>query len=93
MRTLQIAINEEEIESLTNSIAEKIAEKIFNRLKDLTSQNGKEYLTPKELSSYLKIKKSSIYQLVHQRSVPFCKINRRLRFDKKKIDQWIKNKE
>lgn len=53
----------------------------------------KEYLNIKELSEYLGIKKSSLYDKVHRKEIPFYKIGRLVRFKKEEIDEWMsKNK-
>ena len=46
-----------------------------------------------ELSSYLHIPKATIYGWTHARKVPHFKIGKSLRFEKKKIDEWLAAKE
>ena len=48
-----------------------------------------EVLTIKELSTYLKIPKSTLYKLVREGKVPCQKIGRHLRFSKAVIDRWL----
>lgn len=74
----------------------RIAEKVFYRIKDfISSRSEKEantFLTVEQLEKYLQVKKDWVYQQVHQRRIPYHKIGAKLRFNKKEIDQWIKNK-
>ena len=51
----------------------------------------KRYLSIKELSEYLGVPKQTIYQWTSQHRIPFIKIGR-LRFDKERIDSWLKEK-
>lgn len=46
-------------------------------------------LTIEELSSYLKIPKSTLYKLVREGGVPCQKIGRHWRFRKEAIDRWL----
>ena len=50
-----------------------------------------ELLTIDELTSYLKVKKSAIYDMVYHKKIPYTKIGQRLRFRKDLIDAWIEN--
>lgn len=49
-------------------------------------------LTPKQLSEYLQIPITTIYQYVHQEYIPHIKIGGHLRFDKFKIEKWLMKK-
>lgn len=51
----------------------------------------KRLLNINELSQYLGIPKQTIYQWTSQQRIPFVKIGR-LRFDKERIDRWLKEK-
>ena len=48
-----------------------------------------EILTLEELSSYLKIPKSTIYKLVREGRIPAQKVGRHWRFRKQAIDRWL----
>lgn len=50
----------------------------------------KEVMDVKELSEYLGIGKSKIYQLIQQKRIPASKIGRQYRFSKSVIDSWLK---
>ncbi len=50
----------------------------------------KEVMDVKELSKYLGIGKSKIYQLIRERKIPATKIGRQYRFSKSVIDTWLK---
>ena len=46
-------------------------------------------LTIEELSTYLKIPKSTLYKLVREGKVPCQKVGRHWRFRKEAIDRWL----
>ncbi len=50
----------------------------------------KEVMNVKELSKYLGIGKSKIYQLIREKKIPASKIGRQYRFSKQVIDAWLK---
>ena len=55
-----------------------------------TSYNPKiELLTPDELASILKISKNGVYRLVEKRRIPFHKITRSVRFDRKDVESFL----
>jgi len=47
-------------------------------------------LTIEELSSYLKVPKSTLYKLVREGKIPSQKVGRHLRFHREAIDEWLK---
>jgi len=51
--------------------------------------NNSSILTINDLSTYLKIPKSTLYKLVREGKVPYQKIGRHLRFRRETIDQWL----
>lgn len=56
------------------------------------SRNNKklsDVLTIEELSTYLKISKSTLYKLTRRGEVPCQKIGRHWRFRKEAIDRWL----
>ncbi len=46
-------------------------------------------LTVDELAAWLKMSRGSLYNLVHERSVPYLKIGARLRFAPAEIAKWL----
>ena len=50
-----------------------------------------EVLTIEELSTYLKIPKSTLYKIVREGKVPCQKIGRHWRFRKEAIDKWLED--
>ncbi|MCS7232139.1 MAG: helix-turn-helix domain-containing protein [Elusimicrobiota bacterium] len=60
-----------------------------NSMMDSSSQ-FKEIMDVKELSKYLGIGKSKIYQLIREKKIPASKIGRQYRFSKSVIDSWLK---
>lgn len=51
-----------------------------------------EFLTAKELADYIKLKKSTIYDKVKEKTIPYYQIDGAIRFEKSEIDKWIKSK-
>jgi len=49
----------------------------------------KDFLTIEELSEYLGIKRSTLYQRVGRREIPFYRFGRLIRFKKADIDLWM----
>ena len=52
-------------------------------------RTASEVLTIEELSDYLKIPKSTLYNLVRKGSVPCQKVGKHWRFHKYAIDRWL----
>jgi len=50
-------------------------------------------LTIEELSTYLKISKSTLYKIVREGKVPSQKVGRHWRFRKGAIDRWLEKAE
>ncbi len=77
---------------LINAIAEKVVEQITPLLKQNSKSNDNELMTVDEVRKYLKFeKKSSVYDKVHAKTIPFLKNGSLLRFRKKHIDLWLQN--
>ena len=52
-----------------------------------------EVMTIDELAEYLKVSKSSLYELAQQGKVPGQKVGKHWRFSRQAIDKWIANKD
>jgi excisionase family DNA binding protein len=76
---------------LIDTIVEKVVEKLRPSLNHSYKFEDNELVDVKGLAGYLKIKKSSIYDKVHTRTIPFLKYGNSLRFRKKHIDIWLHN--
>jgi excisionase family DNA binding protein len=50
------------------------------------------WLTVKELSAYLNLKKKTVYRLVETGQIPHYRINTLIRFKKEEIDSWMASK-
>lgn len=48
-------------------------------------------MTVEELAAYLNLKPGTIYNRVSQRTIPFEKVGRSVRFRRSTIDEWIKS--
>lgn len=66
-----------------NIILEKL-----DKIESLLKLQTDEPLTIERTSEFLGIKKSTIYQLVFERKIPFYKPNKRLFFSKNDLMQW-----
>lgn len=49
----------------------------------------KDFLTVRELSDYLNLKRSTLYSLAESGQIPHYRIGRLLRFRKEEIDSWL----
>lgn len=54
--------------------------------------DNKQVMDIKELSEYLGIGKSTIYNLIRQKKIPASKIGKQYRFSKEIVDSWLKDK-
>lgn len=52
----------------------------------------KEYLSPKELAEHLNISIHTIYLWTSQRTIPYFKLGKIVRFDLTEIDAWLETK-
>ncbi len=50
-----------------------------------------EFLTVRELATWLKLSESHVYFMVNKKKIPFAKLGGKLLFDKQKISQWIED--
>jgi excisionase family DNA binding protein len=76
---------------LIDTIVEKVVERLTPLLNNAHDSKHNELMTVDELASYLKAKKSTIYDKVHSKSIPFLKNGNSLRFRRKHIDLWLQN--
>ena len=76
---------------LIDKIVEKVVERLTPLLKQNPKSNDNELMTVDELSDYLKVKTSWVYEKVHVREIPFHKAGKFPRFRKKHIDIWLLN--
>ena len=50
------------------------------------------YLGIKELSDYIGVTEGTLYSWVCYRKIPYLKVGRLTKFDKQKIDEWVKER-
>jgi excisionase family DNA binding protein len=77
--------------TLVDEIAKRVSEQLKPLIANTNSSKNNELMTVEELSSYLKVKTSFIYDKVHKREIPFHKCGKFPRFRKKFIDIWLQN--
>lgn len=76
----------------------KMVKELYNRLGRLeriledNKLNEAIFLNIDEASDFIKMKKSSIYQLVYHRKIPFYKRGKLLLFKKAELVRWIEEK-
>lgn len=61
-----------------------------NVMEENRHMQWKEIMDVRELSRYLGLGKSKIYQLIREKKIPASKIGRQYRFSKTVIDNWLK---
>lgn len=60
--------------------------------KSATVKNDR-LLTVQELSDFLKVPRSYVYWLTHQKKIPYIKIHGHIRFWESAVDGWLKAQE
>lgn len=58
---------------------------------EIQTSSSKTFLTITEVSNYTGFSTNYLYQLVHNRVIPFYKPGRKLFFKQSEIDAWISN--
>lgn len=58
----------------------------------MENKNNKQVMDIKELSEYLGIGKSTIYNLIRLKKIPASKIGKQYRFSKDVVDSWLRDK-
>jgi excisionase family DNA binding protein len=49
------------------------------------------YLTAAEAIAYMRLgSETALYRMIREHELPFCRIGRRYRFDKRDIDAWMR---
>lgn len=80
------------IEIDDNKFVDEIVNRVVEQLTPLLSNNSNnhdnESMTVDEVSKYLKVTKSFVYEKIHKKEIPFYKVGRLPRFQKKHIDLW-----
>jgi excisionase family DNA binding protein len=59
------------------------------RKADLLNRDPDRWMDAKRLSTYIPFTPQAIYRRVHEGTIPFFRVGRRVMFDKKKIDRWL----
>ena len=77
--------------TLIDTIVRKVVEQIIPIIKCNFESKDNELMTVDEVAKYLKAKKSTIYDKVHSKSIPFLKHGNTLRFRRKHIELWLQN--
>ena len=81
-----------EKEDLT-AIAKEVSALLAPLIKKTAQGSGNDTIfNLKELSEYIKLPKSWIYRQTSERTIPFIKAGRYVRFKKYEIDKWLEEK-
>lgn len=77
---------------------DKSVNALFSKLEKQKGNNNNDVMNIEEVLLFLKYKKvkiskSYIYTLVSKKSIPYRKVGKSLRFSKKEILRWIKERE
>jgi excisionase family DNA binding protein len=56
---------------------------------DWSDAPNKRFIDADEVADYLGLAESTVYTMVSQRRIPFVKMGRRTKFDRKELDRWI----
>ncbi len=84
-------------DSLLNSAIDNANEKHYHTdanlgLEGVKSAAGRDkLLTVQEVCELLKVSKTYIYWLTHQRKIPYIKMQGHLRFRQSDIDEWLRS--
>lgn len=49
------------------------------------------WLNTKQAAEYLGMTERALYNKVHRREIPFCRLRKRLRFDRLELDRMLTN--
>ena len=52
----------------------------------------KRFLGVREFAEYLGIEESTVYAWVYQKRIPYVKVGRLVKFDLRKIEDWLKQR-
>lgn len=66
----------------------------LNKIESLLTSinhNEVEFMGIEEASKFLKLQKSTIYQMVFKRVIPFYKSTKKLLFKKNELIEWVEN--
>lgn len=85
---MKLDFDPEELSTLAKALAPGVAKELKVLLRP-QGQDGDTILTIAELATYLKVKKTKIYSLLHLRMIPHFKVGRFPRFRKADIDRWL----
>jgi excisionase family DNA binding protein len=61
--------------------------------KPVTDHPSPPVLTADELSTYLRIHRSTVYRMIRHREIPFFRMGTDYRFSREAIDEWRKAQE
>ena len=50
---------------------------------------GPSLLTIEEVAEFLRVSKTSVYRLVERRDIPFCRVGRSVRFDRRDLEAYL----
>lgn len=82
-----VRLESEEVEAIARQVADHLEPIITNGLK--SKRTGEPLLDVQELAIDLGVKPDWIYKKTADRSIPFIKVGRFIKFKKSEIDAWL----
>lgn len=90
MEGIIITIGKEELENIiSRSVETALYQAGFVHEQNDTEDEHEYIMKCPELCKYLKMKRSTLYQLTHKKEIPFNKKGKTIYFKKDEIDRWL----
>ena len=80
-------LDDDDIQVIVKSITEALRPLLGSQ----RESSGEEILDVEELSAYLKVPQTWIYERTHLKEIPYLKVGGKLRFRRREIEKWLKS--
>ncbi len=77
------------LEEIRQMFREELSVFLASKHTETSSNVSEDILSVEEARNYLKIGKSTLYNLVHRKGIPYMKRGKRLYFAKDELRQWV----
>jgi excisionase family DNA binding protein len=84
---MQAHLDDEDIAKIVKGVTEALRPLFEVRNESI----GEEILDVEELSAYLKVPQTWIYERTHLKEIPYLKVGGKLRFRRREIEKWLKS--
>lgn len=88
-KTVQTTYTDTELRKL---IREELQAVLNNETEQITATTEPGYITLQQAAEYVKLKSSTLYNMVHKTEIPFHKSGKRVLFIKSELAEWIKSR-